>query len=272
MKKFALWMSALLLLGIVGCGAPAEETVTYTVETELREEEIFAGDGTKLAEIRNAIPVLWAKDGDGAPIVDAVGDLQKRALEVTAAFNEGFDYWRHSDELAQSAKEAYQYTPELFKSGTLYAEELTYTVWQTEKLVSIRGTAYANYGGAHPNVALTAWNFDLENGAYLMDPLAWGRDAEEFRTAVAEELVKMADARAAEWGEAPTVTYWEDYREILQYWGSGAVSFDAAGMTVSFSPYHLGPYAIGAQEFLVGYDFLNPYLSDSAKDLLGLTD
>ena len=272
MRRIALWMSVLLLLGMVGCGAPAEETVTYTVETELREEEIFAEDGTKLAEVRNAIPVLWAKDGDGTPIVDAVGDLQKRALEVTAAFNEGFDRWRHSDELAQAAKENYPYAPELFKAGSYYAEGLTYTVWQTEKLVSVRGTVYSNYGGAHPNTALTAWNFDLENGTYLMDPLVWGRDAEEFRAAVAEELIGMADARAAELQQDPAAMYWEDYRGILQYWGAGAVSFDAAGMTVRFSPYDLGPYAIGAQEFLIGYDFLNPYLSDSAKGLLGLTD
>ena len=51
---------------------------------------------------------------------------------------------------------------------------------------------------------------------------------------------------------------------------SYAVSFDEKGMTVVFSPYELACYAAGPQVFHLSLDFLEPYLSDYGRALLGI--
>ena len=136
--------------------------------------------------------------------------------------------------------------------------------------MSIRGKSYSYYGGAHPNSLLPAWNFDLNKGEFIT-PLALAADETEFRTVVAEELKVLAEERAKGFEIVPTDLYWEDYAAILQNWCEGSVSFDTAGMTVSYPPYELGSYAAGAHEFTISYAFLEPHLSEYGRELLGLT-
>ena len=249
---------------------PLPERITYTVERDIHQEEISTENGVKLAAVRYQLPLLQAVGADGVPITEGTTPERARALEVTAAFNEKFDPWRQEDDtLRRMVTEDYSYRPDMFTIGMYYVDELDFSVWQTEKLVSIRADSYSYYGGAHPNTALCGWSFDLETGTYL-NPLSIAFDEQEFRTLVAAELVIQADERAAALQQEPTAMYWEDYRNVLGNWSDYPVFFDTAGMTVRFSPYELGSYAAGAHEFTFSYTFLEPHLSDYGRDLLGL--
>ena len=250
--------------------APASEPVTYTVERDICQEEISTEDGVKLAAVRYQLPLLQAYGADGTAITEGTTPERSRALEVTAAFNANFDPWRHEDgSLRQMVTEDYTYRPDMFRAGMYYVDELDFSVWQTERLVSIRADSYSYYGGAHPNTMLLGWNFDLETGTYI-SALSIGHDEQEFRALVAAELVLQADERAAALEQEPTAMYWEDYHNILLNWSEYPVTFDTAGMTVRFSAYELGSYAAGSHEFTLSYAFLEPYLGDYGRALLGI--
>lgn len=250
---------------------PAPEKITYTVERDTRQEEISTEDNVKLAAVRYQLPLLQAYSADGAPITEGTTAERSRALEVTAAFNEKFDPWRLEDgTLRREVTEDYAYRPDMFKMGMYYVDELDFSIWQTERLVSIRADSYSYYGGAHPNIMLFGWNFDLVSGTYI-NALSIGHDEQEFRTLVADELIVQADERAAALQQEPTAMYWQDYRNILLNWSDYPVFFDTAGMTVRFSAYELGSYAAGPHEFTLSYAFLEPYLGDYGRDLLGVT-
>ena len=251
-------------------GEPVREQITYTVERDTLQREIRTENGILLASVRYQLPLLEARGANGEIITEGTTAERTRALEVTAAFNENFDPWREEDAyLRQMVTEDYGYRPEMFEMGMYYADELDFSVWQTERLISIRADSYSYYGGVHPNTMLLGWNFDLENGTYL-NLLALGEDEQAFRAVVAEELIQLANQRAARMGVEPGYLYWEDYRSILQNWNDYPVTFDADGMTVRFSAYELGSYAAGAHEFTISYEFLKPYLGDYGCEMLGL--
>jgi hypothetical protein len=148
-----------------------------------------------------------------------------------------------------------------------YDIELDCTVYRAGRMVSVRGLYYVYIGGAHPNTAHLAWNFDLESGDFFGPEHLGG---EELRTAVTEELKRQSTLRAQEYGAEPAELYWTDYESILADWQSAAVSFGDTGMTVAYSPYELAPYAFGPQIYEIPYEFLEPYLSLQGMDLLGL--
>lgn len=248
------------------------EVITYTVDRDIRHQEVVSEDQVKLAEVRYRLPMLQARDGEGNLITEGTTPERSRALEIVATFNENFDPWREEDAtLRQMVLDDYSYRPDMFKLGMYYADELDFSVWQTKRLISIRADSYSYYGGVHPNTMLLGWNFDLAGGTYL-HVLSIAEDEQAFRTLVAEELILQADERAARMGVEPGYLYWEDYRSILRNWNDYPVTFDAAGMTVRFSAYELGSYAAGPHEFTISYEFLKPYLGENGRELLGLND
>ena len=249
---------------------PAPESITYAVERDIRQEEITTEDGVKLAAVRYQLPLLQAYGADGTSVTEGTTPERSRALEVTASFNANFDPWRHEDgSLRRMVTEDYTYRPDMFKMGMYYVDELDFSIWQTERLISIRADSYSYYGGAHPNTMLLGWNFDLQTGTYI-NALSIGHDEQEFRALVAAELVVQADERAAALEQEPTAMYWADYRNILLNWSEYPVTFDTAGMTVRFSAYELGSYAAGSHEFTISYAFLEPHLGDYGRALLSL--
>ena len=128
---------------------------------------------------------------------------------------------------------------------------------------------YSYTGGAHPNTWQLGWNFDLQTGEFF-DPelLAEGTELQE---AVTAELIRQAQTPDED-GYVPVEMYWEDYEAIMANWACYAVTFDEAGMNVVFSAYELAPYAAGPQEFHVPYELLEPYLNDTGRLLLSLSD
>ena len=124
-------------------------------------------------------------------------------------------------------------------------------------------------GGAHPNQVLLGWNFDLTTGE-LFSPEALAADGQEISDLVAEEIIRQAEARAAENSMESENFFWENYREVAADWGNYALSFDETGMTVGYSPYEMACYAAGPQVFTLTYEQLLPGLSDHGLEVLGL--
>lgn len=290
MKKYCpLILTLCLAAALAGCGAatlPTPETpeppavtdpeeITYEVTTDPYEEAVHAEDDTLLMTVSFQLPHLQAS-ADGTLIETPATPAQEEAMARVNAFNENFNQWRESEDTAQSmedAKSLYQSFPDAF-SNTSYSEEFTYTTYRIGSLISIAADYYSFLGGAHSNDVYFSWNFDLDSGAFLTIP-ELAADPQAFTLAVAD----MIEAQAVEQfaavpeyeGLSISDVYWDNYREIMEKWGSDyAASFDSDGLNVVFSAYELAPYAAGPQEFHIPYAALDSYWSDSGRAVLGL--
>lgn len=276
-------MIALLLVlsSLVGCAGetltnvknalpePPSETIVFSVELEKYEETVRDEDGTVLAECSYELPVMRALLEDGSALEFAATEEQKRALAAAEVFNARFAPWKANPQtLAKSAKEDRAFRNESGLESVAYTDDLVCSVYQTETLVSVSGTYSTYTGGAHPNHILMSWNFDLETVEFFEpEILDEGGDLREY---VRQALVRQIRETAAEQEASLRDLYWENYEDILTDWTSYAVSFDAEGMTVGFSPYELACYAAGPQVFRLTYDQLRPHLGQHGKALLGL--
>ncbi len=278
-------MIALLLVlsSLVGCAGetltnvknalpdPPPETFAFSVEMEEYEETVRDEDGAALAECSYELPRMRVLLEDGSVLETASTPEQERALAAAETFNARFAPWKANPQtLAKSAKEDRAFRNESGLEPMTYTDDLWCAVYQTETLVSVSGTYSTYTGGAHPNHILMGWNFDLEAGEFFEpEILDEGGDLREYVRSALARQVREADEVL---GSKPEDLYWEDYEDILADWTSYAVSFDAEGMTVGFSPYELACYAAGAQVFHVAYEELLPHLGQHGRALLGLVN
>lgn len=249
----------------------AAPALSIAVEVESYEDTARDGDGTVLAEYVYELPVMRVLLEDGSPLEESASPEQEQTLAVVEAFNSRFrlsDWKSGAQALAADAKEDRAFRDEEGLLFLPYTEELSCSVYQTEHLVSVSGVYSTWTGGAHPNSLLMSWNFDLGAGEFF-EPEILDEDG-DFRDFVYGELVLKARDAAAEAGKALWDLYWEGYEDTLAEWPSYAVSFDAQGMTVGFSPYELSSYYWGPQIFQVPYEDLRPHLGPQGKTLLGL--
>lgn len=253
--------------------AAAPETFHYRVELVEYVDAVSDEDGTPLASCRFQIPTMTVCRADGSPILQAETDAETAALAKAETFNGQFASWAAAEDFAETASWAAEdlaWQREAQIEGFIpYEEELSCTVYQTERLISVRASYYSYTGGAHPNTYLAGWNFDLEDGVFFT-PEVLARDGQAFSEAVQEEIIRQSLLTAAENGMAPEDFFWQDYQTGVENWSSCAVSFDEEGMTVGFSPYELAAYAAGPQVFHLSYDWLEPYLSGRGAEVLGL--
>ncbi len=276
-------MIALLLVfsALVGCAgdtltnvknalpASPPEIIAFSVELEKYEETVRDEDGAALAECSYELPVMKALLEDGSTLENPVTEEQERALAAVEAFNARFSQWKTNPQtLAESAKEDRAFRNESGLEPMTYTDDLWCAVYQTETLVSVSGTYSTWTGGAHPNHILMSWNFDLEAGEFFEPEIL--DEGGDLRNFVHLALVRQVREADEELGTKLQDFYWEDYEDILADWLNYAVSFDAEGMTVGFSPYELAAYAAGPQAFHLSYDQLRPHLGEHGKALLGL--
>lgn len=126
--------------------------------------------------------------------------------------------------------------------------------------VVLRRSSYT--GGAHPNRYAASYLFDLAAGQFI-DPTQIAEDPEAFRAGAAALLLEKAD------GHPEQDAFWQDYADILAHWNEGTVRFNEEGMEVIYSPYELGPYAIGEVELSLGWEELEPLIGPSGMERLG---
>lgn len=247
------------------------EMLQYAVETGVWSDEAKTENGLSLASYTFELPVMTVIREDGTSVTEAQNEAEEQALAIAAAFNERFEKWAAAgefDDLVKSAEEEFSwYQEEELEWYGGYTLSLDCTVYQTERLVSVSGTYCSYTGGAHPNTWLLGWNFDLEEGTFFGPELL--ADGTELQEAVSTEIIRQANI-PQESGTVPAAGYWEDYEDIIANWSSYTVNFDESGMTVTFSPYELGCYAMGVQTFQLSYDWLKPHLSAHGQELLGL--
>ena len=254
---------------------PENIVLTYTVELEEYADTIRDADGTALVRYSYQVPVLQVLRSDGSQVLEARSPGEKAALETAESFNSHFSDWTEAGRLEEIAGYAREDRAWRTESGAEWTEESTYTeslscrVYETENLVSISAVCDSYTGGAHPNHVLLGWNFDLTTGEFF-SPEALAADGQEIGDLVTVEIIRQAEDRAAENGMEPESFFWENYREIAADWGSYALSFDEAGMTVGYSPYEMACYAAGSQVFFLTYEQLLPGLSDHGVEILGL--
>lgn len=252
----------------------AGDGLRYTVELETWEQSSQTEDGTPLVSCVYNLPAMHVVRADGSEVSEAGTEQEIRALEVAEAFNQEFTAWTGEtdfEELTQEARADLEWRQtEQVEWTTGYVLELDCTVYQTEKLISVTGIHYNHLdGAAHPNMWYISWNYDLEAGEFFT-PDFLGEDT-ELHTAVTEEIVRQANAPVED-GIIPAENYWEDYAEIAANWNTTAVAFDGEDMVVTFSPYELAAFGFGPQAFRISYGYLEPYLSDHGRELLGLSE
>lgn len=271
----------LVFAALVGCAGetgvnvknapPPAAALTFAVEVETYEETVRDEDGAVLAECSYELPVLTARLKDGSVLESAATEEEERALALAESFNARFAQWKANPRtLAESAKEDRAFRNESGLTPVAYTDNLSCAVYQTETLISVSGVYSTYTGGAHPNHILMSWNFDLGAGDFIEPEML--DEGAGLRDYVQLALARQIREVAAEAGMTPKDLYWEDYADILSDWPSYAVSFDAEGMTVGFSPYELACYAAGPQVFRLTYEELLPYLGQHGKALLGLED
>lgn len=251
----------------------AADALSVEVSVESYEDIIRDEDGVVLAECAYVLPVMRVLLKDGSSLEEAASPEQEQALAAAETFNSYFprsDWEASAQALAEDAKEDRVFREEAGLDPVAFTEELSCSVYRTGRLISVSGLYSTYTGGAHPNSILMSWNFDLDTGEFFEPEIL--DESGDFRDFVQRELILQAREAAAEAGTAPEELYWEDYENTLAEWTSYTVSFDAEGMTVGFSPYELGSYALGAQVFRLPYETLRPYLGRHGRTLLGLED
>lgn len=278
MRKRLAFLLAVCLVIVVGCGGkaianntmngqPLMRTVTYEaplyqVGSVTEREQHTAEDGTPLLSSSYQLLELTAVNLAALSPAD-----QSAARQNVESFNALMrQRMAAAEELNQETVVNAQLAYEQGYMGEEYTDETTASGVILGQIVSVRLDNFNYFGGAHPNRYTLGLTFDLSAGRFI-DPAQLADDPEAFRTGVAELLVEKADAM----GEEYTSGYWTDYRDIIAHWNEGSVLFDETGMTVIYSPYEIGPYAMGELELTVSYMELEPLMGPSGMEKLGQT-
>lgn len=236
---------------------PAEPIYGYEEETR---EHIFTDENTGdiYVSYKYSVPMLGIVNKD-----DLDEEKLALALRNVEAFNARMqeildDAVAYGEEFAAEAQGASFAMP--------LADEKTLSVTCAGQIMTVVADGYFYGGGAHPYVYTQSYTFDLTLGQFI-DPAQIGDDPEAFRVKAAELLVAKAEGL----GEDYTSGYWDDYAEIISRWNDAAVLFDAKGMTVIFSIYELGPYAMGPVELFVTYEELAEAIGEGGLEHLGVS-
>lgn len=283
MKRWKAVLMACLLCTVVACGGvnnaannmvipdtvkntmllPPDTEPEYELTPLTEKKSYTAEDGTVLAECSYALLTLHVSNQD-----ELSERTAQQAQQTVENFNERIDKRMQdavsfSQELGDMARNAYE-------SGyfTLaYADEASASGVRQGQIYSIRINSYSYSGGAHPNSYTDSYLFDLQLGQFI-DPAQVADDPVAFQKGAAELLLE----KAQEQDEDVRAGFYPEYADVISRWYEGTVLFDSEGMTVVYSPYELGPYALGTVELKVGYDELTELLGPGGLERLGLAE
>lgn len=243
---------------------PAEtayEEPEYGVTPFTSGDQIKSEDGEEqvLALYNYQIVLLELRNGEEVSPEDA--EAAERTVE---AFNGKMrsvlaELVEQGKAMGEDAREAYKEfgaPAEEYEDGAAVSAEFCGCV------VSLCLERGSYTGGAHPNRYTVGYLFDLRSCQFI-DPTQIAEDPETFRTGAAAVLLEQAE------DHPERASFWEDYAEVIARWNEGTVLFDGEGMQVVYSPYELGPYAIGEVVFRLDWEELSPLIGESGMELLG---
>lgn len=268
-RTAAACLAAAYLLLLTACGQaaatdPARITPApaYSLETVEAQAEYRAEDGTMAASYRYQRPWLTVTNLEELSEAD-----REKAQSAMDQFN-----GRMQGELDAAAAEGKVMGEDvlaLYEAGfdlsAPYYDESAASWWMGGHVISIRLDGSSYTGGAHPNSGVSGMTFDLAAGQFI-DPIQIADDPLWFQQEVSDLLIAKAEAL----GEDYTSFYWSDYRTTICRWNQGAALFDDGGLTVIYSPYDLGPYAMGAVKLRLTYDEIGDFLGEGGRAALGL--
>lgn len=291
MRKLLSTLLALsLALSLGACGGkvepdkpdePAKDElrVVFTEEHLTKEVEYKADDGTVLLIEKYDLPQLEVRTSADEvytpPVSNAAVDVPQ---EYAAALAFNAEMQRAADALDASAQEALTMAREHYAGldeeqrayWANYADELIVdSICRHYGLVSVWGVGYSNYGGAHGWESIRAWSFDLTTGEFLtLDNL----DAQPSTdSALGESLTHTLAMAVLEQIDAQGLSeyYFEDYASyIFDLAANASFYFNDKGMTITFDPAVIAPYAASAQKFEIPYSRFYNALDSHTQSLL----
>lgn len=259
--------------------AKDELRVVFTEEHLTKEVEYKADDGTVLLIEKYDLPQLEVRTSADEvytpPVSNAAVDVPQ---EYAAALAFNAEMQRAADALDASAQEALTMAREHYAGldeeqrayWANYADELIVdSICRHYGLVSVWGVGYSNYGGAHGWESIRAWSFDLTTGEFLtLD----GLDAQPSTdSALGESLTHTLAMAVLEQIDAQGLSeyYFEDYASyIFDLAANASFYFNDKGMTITFDPAVIAPYAASAQKFEIPYSRFYNALDAHTQSLL----
>lgn len=290
-KLFASLLALSLALSLGACAVKVDPTgpdapkpsqpetpeLTFAVGTPLTHESTYtADDGTLLLHTNYELPQLELRTADGALYEPGTAATQSAAVAVRDAFNAEMErcyaaVLSNESELVQEARDHYGSDSMSFEYIYYEDELLGEVVYQTDGLISVLANAYAFYGGAHPNTSTLTWSFDLTTGEFLtLD----GLDAQPSSdSALGESLTHTLAMAVLEQIDAQGLSeyYFEDYASyIFDLAANASFYFNDKGMTITFDPAVIAPYAASAQKFEIPYSRFYNALDSHTQSLLNV--
>lgn len=241
-------------------GRRGDQRPEYQLDTTSTEESFTLEDGTLAAFYSCQMPRLSVDNPEALSTED-----RRQAEQNEKSFNQVMAQLMEEavsggQRLGQSAREAC----DAGSLGDAYTDVTAAEAVICGQIVSVRVDNSGYSGGAHGYGYTDGYLFDLSVGRFI-DPIQIADDPENFRLGMSELLIQKAEADTERLPD-----YWSDYRSILSRWNEGTVLFDTEGMTVVYSYYELGPYAMGPVELFAGYDEIVDLLGPGGLAYLGV--
>ena len=272
-RKFAYGMSMVVLSLVLLSGCGKEEVFEQEVVQNVQEmEEESQSDEQENMEIESNIN--WAK----APVLSLTEWIDNRfaddgtllvegRFQVVEVSGEGYEAVAETvREWTIKQEEAFEESVDLNEgyaldevgvSPSFYGYTSTVELNPTRadaSVISLEGFYYDYSGGSHGNYFFSGATFDSQRGQQLT---FW--DLTEDKEAFAKKTLDTAlEQITEEYGDG----LFEGYEAIIrEIWESEPDWYlDGAGLTIVFSPYEIGPYALGTVYARLTYQELGTLL------------
>ena len=264
-RVLSIMLSMALCLPMVACepapAGPAEEPPAkqdplpppYSFVLKNTNDRYSDTDGTLLATYDYSI--LQMQTSESATEEDAA-----RA----AVFNESMEDVLEN-QLGSELREWAMYDERIKETKWAYYDDLDVRYTEIGCYVSIRYDSLSYTGGAHENTRCFSYLFDMDRGVFV-DAAEIADDPELLRATVTDLILDQINGMEQEMRDA----LMEDYPITVSQWNDYCVELGEEGMTVTFSAYEIGPYAMGAQSFDIPYASITAALGEGgAGKLLG---
>lgn len=247
----------------------AESVSVESTESGSAEEE--TGENVQVREGMPEIKVVpqsgeWYDAEDGTLLMEcSYGRIvvKGEGMEaLQAALNKKLPEMQYNDRVKEMVKEARVAYQEQKESGSAafynhFWNDNTIITRFDEKVLSYQISQYEYTGGAHGIYLYTGQTYEVATGTLLQpdDILA---DRMGFET---EAAVYIAKELNAVYGDQ----LFEDYETTVTEGLKGNDwnwCLDATGIRVMFTPYEIGPYAMGAPEVLLPYAIFGRYMKE----------
>lgn len=260
MRQTGLWLIGFWLVGLMGCSADTEKTVSpeddqsaYVMYTFERFSDGCASDSSLCASFTAHYPVLRGE----SPAITAINQIiRDRVKESMGAIDPDMDWSQIS--LEQLCSQFFADYERLLREQDFDPMPWTLetkgtVIYQNDQWLTVALRSYQFTGGAHSNTYTALLNFDRETGRelywddVLQDSLGFVQLAEDqFRQARNIGSNVTLDQAGFFWGE--------DFQPPVNF------ALTQTGLRLFYNNYEIAPYVLGPTDFVVPYHELTQVL------------